>query len=165
MKPTRITTSFEESFQNWYLSVLNTFRFQNWSTLVLDHSQPLFYFTLALLWKWSKAWYILLGLFCFPIWDMSIRIWSKLVDVWQNAIHSIGGMGLSPVEDLATSQEGLVPHSTHWFVFVTTLDPNTDFILVDWWSTFMILSFVSNRLGSTHLGEVQSKKIRYIWHT
>ena len=30
-------------------------------------------------------------------------------DVWQNGKHSIGGMGLRPLEDLATSQVGLVP--------------------------------------------------------
>ena len=66
---------------------------------------------------------------------MSIRIWSKLVDVWQNAIHSIGGMGLSPVEDLATSQEGLVPHSTH-----------TDLYLLLPWTIILILFWLINDL-------------------
>ena len=40
--------------------------------------------------------------------------------MWQNGKHCIGGMGLRTLEDLAMSQVGLVPHSTHWFVFVTT---------------------------------------------
>ena len=65
-------------------------------------------------------------------------------NVWQNGKHSIGGMGLRPLEDLATSQVGLVPplnslicicyHTDlyllpHSFIFVTTLiciSHNTD---------------------------------------
>ena len=33
----------------------------------------------------------------------------KSVCIWPNVKHSIGGMGLRPLEDLATSQVGLVP--------------------------------------------------------